>query len=81
MRKRTRRERVSIPFKRESIYKGRNTFPKDEFTQFQFPSNGKAYTKTVFVVAGCGTVTAFQFPSNGKVYSEQIYVKNDGDQD
>ena len=38
--------RVSIPFKRESIYKGKRAHPRVlARRKFQFPSNGKAYTK------------------------------------
>ena len=37
--------KVSIPFKRESIYKDGITLYTEGDIKFQFPSNGKAYTK------------------------------------
>ncbi len=46
--KRERREvtrRVSIPFKRESVSKGQLLIIKTKNDKFQFPSNGKVYTK------------------------------------
>ena len=49
------RKRVSIPFKRESISKvitiamGKGT--NDQKLKFQFPSNGKAYPKSICAVA------------------------------
>ena len=65
-------ERVSIPFKRESVSKVLP--PKQTATalgkaEFQFPSNGKVYPKAVaFLKFRLTTNGAFQFPSNGKVY-------------
>ena len=39
-------EKVSIPFKREGIYKAKQRWNGRKLgTTFQFPSNGKAYTK------------------------------------
>ena len=43
---------VSIPFKREGIYKGSGClkrFQQSVLSLFQFPSNGKAYPKTISV--------------------------------
>ena len=62
------REKVSIPFKRESGSKGEREIAfamAQEAALFQFPSNGKADPKAV---AGTVVVTdeGFQFPSNGK---------------
>ncbi len=37
--------KVSIPFKRESIYKVGLPSSNVTVDEFQFPSNGKAYTK------------------------------------
>ena len=36
---------VSIPFKRESVFKGADPNAVNERNKFQFPSNGKAYSK------------------------------------
>ena len=36
---------VSIPFKRESLSKGRKSGAATQSVEFQFPSNGKAYPK------------------------------------
>ena len=42
--------KVSIPFKRESIYKALSRLqPRGWGKRFQFPSNGKAYTKLYLV--------------------------------
>ena len=38
-------QEVSIPFKRESIYKVPEMISVETVETFQFPSNGKAYTK------------------------------------
>ena len=62
---------VSIPFKRESISKGKaNKFTKN-LRKFQFPSNGKVYPKVsnnrINVIG-----YKFQFPSNGKVYPKTL---------
>ena len=62
--------KVSIPFKRESgskVYqKGEVT--SDQYTEFQFPSNGKADPKMwlVGITLNGGHPVKFQFPSNGK---------------
>ena len=37
---------------------------------FQFPSNGKVYSKFYNYKRRCGHGRKFQFPSNGKVYSK-----------
>ena len=39
-------------------------------TQFQFPSNGKVYSKLGNYENANGGAIRFQFPSNGKVYSK-----------
>ena len=36
---------VSIPFKRESVFKVDLDLAVEEYIQFQFPSNGKVYSK------------------------------------
>ena len=61
---------VSIPFKRESVSKGLKTDQeRQQVLEFQFPSNGKAYPKTVKGVSvGDLADEMFQFPSNGKAY-------------
>ena len=62
---------VSIPFKRESIYK-ENPHNLDSWgLEFQFPSNGKAYTKQILYVLADIVFTVFQFPSNGKAYTKR----------
>ncbi len=68
-------QHVSIPFKRESVYKEKSgcflicrRFPK-----FQFPSNGKAYTKGTTIKSIFPAVILFQFPSNGKAYTKYIH--------
>ena len=69
------RDEVSIPFKREGVYKEEQRFVVEVIrgNKFQFPSNGKVYTKKNghlnFRVVG-GKV--FQFPSNGKVYTKDF---------
>ena len=60
---------VSIPFKRESISKEPNEISAlGPAAQFQFPSNGKAYTKEAKLNTLVEDGHTFQFPSNGKAY-------------
>ena len=61
--------KVSIPFKRESVSKViyANSETVKLLEKFQFPSNGKAYPKTVYRLEKEKEVE-FQFPSNGKAY-------------
>ena len=40
---------------------------------FQFPSNGKAYTKDIKCAVEV-QLDMFQFPSNGKAYLNQVYT-------
>ena len=63
------RNKVSIPFKRESVSKGETSSqPNVRRKQlFQFPSNGKAYPKQ-YRKSGRIKGEKFQFPSNGKAY-------------
>ena len=65
---------VSIPFKRESVFRVKSTTTETEKKSavFQFPSNGKVYSETALVaqVKNLSVADVFQFPSNGKVYSE-----------
>ena len=65
---------VSIPFKRESIYKATppGTTPQPITFLFQFPSNGKAYTKWGNKRSHTGQDSKFQFPSNGKAYTKKM---------
>ena len=62
---------VSIPFKRESVFRGQRSSQKRRCQRFQFPSNGKVYSewKTLTKIS---KEEMFQFPSNGKVYSEEM---------
>ena len=64
--------RVSIPFKRESIYKVtiNSNSKTHETPAFQFPSNGKAYTKADEGSNPHAYRREFQFPSNGKAYTK-----------
>ena len=63
-------EPVSIPFKRESLSKGRGNslIISKRCIPFQFPSNGKAYPKTKNTQRLLTGWRQFQFPSNGKAY-------------
>ena len=65
-------ERVSIPFKRESLSKEEiaELIERDE-SEFQFPSNGKAYPKK-HKRSSTGCLSKFQFPSNGKAYPKTL---------
>ena len=69
---------VSIPFKREGVYKEAEARKATEGIRFQFPSNGKVYTKVFLFLVFVFAAPPFQFPSNGKVYpklySEHINV-------
>ena len=62
---------VSIPFKRESVFKVYliNWFSDEIVYGFQFPSNGKAYSKSLNSSLRQRLIL-FQFPSNGKAYSK-----------
>ena len=64
--------RVSIPFKRESVFRVVNdSYHKEICVQFQFPSNGKVYSELSTKQSMYNNYySVFQFPSNGKVYSE-----------
>ena len=65
--------RVSIPFQRESpfgLYTER--FMRAKCIVFQFPSNGKVYSKCQLSRNAANWETLFQFPSNGKVYSKPV---------
>ncbi len=57
---------VSIPFKRESVSKGR--MPKEDRKEikFQFPSNGKAYPKRLPVLLSTGSEFGFNSLQTGK---------------
>ena len=60
---------VSIPFKRESVFKVKGGLQFPELYWFQFPSNGKVYSKLLESSERIrGAYQEFQFPSNGKVY-------------
>ena len=60
---------VSIPFKRESLSKdGYSDIYYSAKGEFQFPSNGKAYPKTLTMRHILRKWYEFQFPSNGKAY-------------
>ena len=63
-------QKVSIPFKRESISKEWvDNVAKLKSLKFQFPSNGKAYPKTFDNRDySRNAQQMFQFPSNGKAY-------------
>ena len=65
---------VSIPFKRESVSKVQRRFQSRDLAalKFQFPSNGKAYPKSLRDSVHVGfEPTKFQFPSNGKAYPKR----------
>ena len=51
---------------------------KDAGFQFQFPSNGKVYSKLGLRNEDFHQVVRFQFPSNGKVYSKRPHFKPSG---
>ena len=60
---------VSILFKREGVCKAKDVSFKILLQLFQFPSNGKVYTKdNGFYYISRNSPKVFQFPSNGKVY-------------
>ena len=62
---------VSIPFKRESVFRGRSGKRGTlAGRSFQFPSNGKVYSEFPGPLGNEIIQFMFQFPSNGKVYSE-----------
>ena len=67
---------VSIPFKRESVFREerKRGAPESAWCQFQFPSNGKVYSERIETYNNETNVSTFQFPSNGKVYSEETVV-------
>ena len=67
---------VSIPFKRESVFRGETAllYNGNEQDMFQFPSNGKVYSEQEQLWESADLIDEFQFPSNGKVYSELIEV-------
>ena len=62
--------KVSIPFKREGTFRhltrGTGTL---QFSQFQFPSNGKAHSDVAEFWMSKYT-ESFKFPSNGKAHSD-----------
>ena len=62
--------RVSIPFKRESISKVMISISihEAEHIMFPFPSNGKAYPKEMEEFCCLSRIDTFPFPSNGKAY-------------
>ncbi len=63
---------VSIPFKRESVFRVRlSDGYRNAVIEFQFPSNGKVYSEEA-LDHNLYVRIKFQFPSNGKVYSELI---------
>ena len=70
---------VSIPFKRESVSKGHPGLSPDALpVSFQFPSNGKAYPKSIAIQAWWGLdFLKFQFPSNGKAYPKYLHMNTD----
>ena len=58
---------VSIPFNRESLSKENATELPEEFVEsFQFPSNGKAYPKTLHDKVGIGGLPSFHSLQPGK---------------
>ena len=60
-------EFVSIPFKRESVSKGKRFAGKSSRRiRFQFPSNGKAYPKLGEVVSVVDVVACFNSLQTGK---------------
>ena len=65
---------VSIPFKRESVFRAVCAVVVTLAVLFQFPSNGKVYSEARFCPIWTSITSTFQFPSNGKVYSEYIDV-------
>ena len=62
---------VSIPFKRESVFKAGIANTAYAMVKFQFPSNGKVYSKPTSSRKRLSSTRPFQFPSNGKVYSKK----------
>ena len=75
-------KRVSIPFKRESVSQGTRTRTRIRFCdrEFQFPSNGKAYHKSIRKSSLTGRCYLFQFPSNGKAYHKIISTAQSNNQ-
>ena len=67
--------KVSIPFKRESVFRVNMWLTETcmRMFLFQFPSNGKVYSEVNVQISMCANCLMFQFPSNGKVYSEIAY--------
>ena len=66
---------VSIPFKRERIYKEDPDPTVTNFgPMFQFPSNGKEYTKETAYQANTVVRVVFPFPSNGNAETKTFKV-------
>ena len=67
---------VSIPFKRESVFKVRRSIiaSRKIFTSFNSLQTGKCIQRH-FVKEADGVYLVFQFPSNGKVYSKTLLEK------
>ena len=68
---------VSIPYERESISKEKLTIIATEGStcKFQFPTNGKAYPKSVKDATQKVHLSQFQFPTNGKAYPKEMLSK------
>ena len=59
------RIRVSIPFKRERIYKGKRCMGSNQGHRFQFPSNGNAETKMSIEEFADGLLSSFNSLQTG----------------